>query len=492
MRIDTTCVAAIMTAALISSAGAKAMAAKSDLSPVAFRLSINSELLAKKQAEIDITVPSSMRKFEAPKWYGGAPMFLKFVSNIAAIDNSGTLLQTKIVDNAVEVQGDSKAASYTLHYTYNIPQSLSGEVDFALPVLNENYARFDNNLTFLEPQNAESYPATLSISAPPSWRFKTGWGATKEIRVPRLSELISGMIVMGHYDYSSARVGKTNVEFAIFGDYSHKLIRKEFCKVLKSQQEIAGDLPSRHLLVSFIPTSMEACKGTSLTNALNVNIPLKEKLSPFNFAVVGTASHELFHQWNLRYAGPKSKEGIYLLTEGFTNYFSVAALVKAGLINEERFGRFLCRYRELLTENPRYPGADYATIQAGLEKDPNLFDLCYTKGPFVAMLLDLAIREDSGNNESLGSWFRTLCKKYGGSSGYELKDLRDLLGTVSGKPNGQAVKTFDTAFLGGQALNLDQLFAQLGVSCEGKGKSHLVEISPEAATTRSKLFSAQD
>jgi predicted metalloprotease with PDZ domain len=300
------------------------------------------------------------------------------------------------------------------------------------------------------------------------------------------------MIVMGHYEYSRATVGNSKVVFAIVGDYSHQIIKEEFCKVLQSQQEIAGDLPSHRLLVSFLPTSMDSCKGTSLSNALNVNIPLKEKLSPFNFAVIGTTSHELFHQWNVRYVRPKSEEGIYLLTEGFTNYFAIAALARAGLISEERFGRFLCRYRKFLSENPKYPGSDYATIQGGLTKDEHLFDLCYTKGPFVAVLLDLALREDTSNKESVASWFRVLCEKFGGTGGYEIADLRELVITVSGKQNGQAVKTFDSAFLGGQALDLDELFNKLGITCDSEGNCRLIEISKDAANTRSQVFKAEN
>lgn len=196
---------------------------------------------------------------------------------------------------------------------------------------------------------------------------------------------------------------------ALTGGFSHDIFKEQFCKVLQAQQEIAGTLPSKRLLVVVVPTRMDRCKGTSLVNALMVCVPEKEKLTPFNVAVIGTVSHELFHQWNLRLARPKSEQGVYLFSEGFTNYFAVAALVHAGLITEERFAKFMCSYRKHLIDNPKYPGSDFSTIQAGLEKNSNLFDLCYSKGPFVAILLDLALREESHGKESLSSWFRAVC-----------------------------------------------------------------------------------
>ena len=102
------------------------------------------------------------------------------------------------------------------------------------------------------------------------------------------------------------------------------------------------------------------------------------------------------------------------------------------------------------------------------------------------------MREDTNDKESLASWFRTLCKRYGGTSGYDVSDLRALLATTSGKQNGQAVKTFDSAFLGGQALDLDGLFNKLGIVCDSEGNCHLLRIPKDAANVRSKVFKAEN
>ena len=85
----------------------------------------------------------------------------------------------------------------------------------------------------------------------------------------------------------------------------------------------------------------------------------------------------------------------------------MAALVRSSLINEELFGRFLWRYKKFLEENPKYP-ADFVTIQSGFAattQNQQLVDLAYTKGVFVAILIDLALREESGERQSIASWF---------------------------------------------------------------------------------------
>jgi len=458
---------------------------------VLFQLRVGKESLASRQAQIAITVPNSVKKFQAPIWYGNAPLFLKYVSDIKAVDSEGTTLSTRIENNVVEVK-PSKAPVYTLNYTYNVPQKISGAVDLSIPVLNAQYGRFDNNLTFLAPEGLSDMPAKLTVSAPKNWKIATGWGMQNENLVPKVSQLISGMIAMGKYNFSSAQVGETNVDFGIIGDFPHDIVKKQFIRVLESQQNAVGPLASRYILVVLQPAVTDSCKGTSLTNALVVNIPPKTKLEPFNFQAIGTISHELFHQWNAHYITPALEEGAYLFTEGFTNYFAVAALVQAKLVPEKAFGRFLWKYRSMLESNPRYPGADYAAIQAGLSKDEKLLDLAYTKGPFVAVLLDLALREDTGGKESLPTWFQALGKQFGGTKGYLVQDLRESVVKLTGKAEGKAAKVFDHAFLGGEKLDLDTLFSDLGIKCSKTGECSLSKLSPEKKILRSKSFSARN
>ena len=417
-------------------------------------------------------------------------MFLKYVSGVTATSLDGIPLSVETKNNNIEI-GQSRS-SYILRYTYNVPQKISGEIDQSLPVLNDRYGRFDNNLTFLTPEGMADAPAELMVSAPFEWRIATSWGLHPSAFIPKVSQLISGMIVIGDYEFSESRAATTAVVFAIKGDFSHEIIKDQFLRVLKSQQDIVGALPSHSLLAVFQPTVVECCKGTSLTNSVIINIPSSEKLVPFNFRVVGTASHELFHQWNMFHVAPASEEGAYLLTEGFTNYFAVAALVRSGLVPETAFARFLCKYRSLLEGNPRYPNFDYAAIQAGLAKDDRLLDLAYTKGPFVAVLLDIALREDTKGTESLASWFRALSKRFGGSKGYTVSDLRLLTAELSHKPHGSAIGIFDAAFLGGKALAIDELFVKLGISCTANGEYSLSDLPKPQTELRYKVFSAEN
>jgi len=223
-----------------------------------------------------------------------------------------------------------------------------------------------------------------------------------------------------------------------------------------------------------------------------VNIPSDTPLVPFNFSAIGTSAHELFHQWNMKYVFPKSPSGAYLLSEGFTNYFAVASLVRAKMIPERSFARFMSIYRNKLKKNPKYKDSTYSKIQTGFAtNDDELVDLAYTKGPFVAILMDIALKEDTEGKSSITSWFQTLSKEFGGKRGYTIKDLRRLTIEVSGRTNGKAVRMFDSAFIGGKRLPLGALFVRLGISCKTLKSCTLKPLSQKDEKIRSRLFSAE-
>jgi predicted metalloprotease with PDZ domain len=456
----------------------------------AFWLLVSEEALRDRRAQIEITVPAEVTAFEAPLSYAGAPMFIQYLSDLEALDARGNFLPVTVRDNTVLVAPAGEI--YTLRYTYNVPQARSGEIDQSLPTMDASHARFDNNLTFLAPRGLAGAPAELLVGAPEHITVATSWGDGGSERAGSVTELISGMIVLGEYRYSTATLGGTSVTFALRGEYDDALLKKQFAQVLESQQAIAGPFPSSRLLVVVQDTVKACCKGTALTNAFLVNIPSGTALEPFNFPAIGTISHELFHQWNLRHVTPADPDGAYLLTEGFTNYFAVATLVHAKLIPMEGFARFLWRYRGLLEGNPEYPRADYEAIQAGFRKDDaQLIDLAYTKGPFVAVLLDRALRTDTGGAVSVVSWFRALSERFGGKPGYRLDDLRALIVELTGAPTGEAATVFERAFIGGGALDLDALFTALGIECSPTGDCKLAPLPEREAERRAKLFSAR-
>lgn len=458
---------------------------------VKFQLSVNENLLRNGKALIQISVPTRITEFKAPKSYGGAPMFLEFVEGISAVDEEGNNLELEIVENIIKLKKPS-LRPYTLQYRYNVPQKLNGESNQSLPVLNKKYGQFDHNMTFLVPVGAEKIRAELGVEGLKNWNTATGWGVGSQFSVPRVEQLTSGLTVMGSHKFETSRYKNIDVVYSILGNFSHELLKTQLNQVIAAQEQIIGSFPTDKFLVVLQPTNKGCCKGTALKNSLLINIPSDEKLKPFNFAAIGTMSHELFHTWNIHHVYPASEDGAYLLTEGFTNYFAVSALTRAGLISNEKFAWFLWNYRRYLESNPNYGKADFNRIQDGFKNNDNrLADLAYEKGPFVAVLMDIAFREDTNGKANVGTWFSLLVDRFGGKKGYTPEDLKQLVLETSGKQNGSAIKVFESAFMGKEKLNLEKLFSDLGFSCEPKTKDcWFTSNSKKSQMLRQGVFSA--
>ncbi len=450
-----------------------------------FRLSVDVSSAALGRGAIEIIVPSTVQVFEAPR-YGNTENFLDYTAGVGARDERGRRLNTTRHGRQIRVR-NSRHGSYSMAYTYNVPQRWPGEVDHNLPTLDDRHGIFDGNATFLVPTGLAALPARLQIRAPPNWLVITSWGVGKSFSVPSTAELVAGLIAMGDFRLDERQVGQTPVRFAIRGPLDDPQLIARTAKIIDAQQQIVGPLPAPRLLIA-IQTGSPRPVGTSLGGAVRLALP--DRADPQDFFVQGTIAHELFHQYNGIGLRPRDDDDAKLFTEGFTNYFAVASLFRAQLISEQLFTTFVGRYRQKLEANRRYPGADYQTIQTGYVTDEVLRNLAYTKGPLVALLLDLALRQDTNGDRTLVDWFRQLFSRYR-TIGYEVDDLLAHTISVSGQQQGAAVRVFETAFVGGAALDLDGLFSQLGISCDEQFKCLVSSEDERTTALRRAVFAAR-
>ena len=145
--------------------------------------------------------------------------------------------------------------------------------------------------------------------------------------------------------------------------------------------------------------------------------------------LLGLASHEYFHAWNVKRIKP-SAFSPYDLTrenytrqlwafEGITSYYDDLALGRCGLIDEARYLELLGR---TITNVLRTPGRHRQSIADSSfdawikfyrpdENSPNAVVSYYAKGALVALALDLTLRGNGGT--SLDAVMRALWNRYG-------------------------------------------------------------------------------
>jgi predicted metalloprotease with PDZ domain len=238
-------------------------------------------------------------------------------------------------------------------------------------------------------------------------------------------------------------------------------------RIAQEQRAIFGSLPDFEggaytFIADYLPWAsgdgMEHRNSTVLTEALSVGTP-EGRLD-----LLATASHELFHAWNVERLRPASLEpfdfeeanesGDLWLAEGFTRYYGNLVLHRAG-IEELRgtlqhFGGELDTVinspaRELrspIEMSRMAPFVDRASWWDRTDR-PNTFISYYTWGSAIALGLDLTLRKESGGSVSLDDLMRELWRRYGSVPGpapglagrpWTLDDFEAVLADVAGDP----------------------------------------------------------
>ncbi|HKQ87434.1 MAG TPA: hypothetical protein VJS43_11780 [Candidatus Acidoferrales bacterium] len=144
---------------------------------------------------------------------------------------------------------------------------------------------------------------------------------------------------------------------------------------------------------------------------------------------VGIAAHEFFHAWNVKRIRPQSLEPVdysreqysraLWFAEGVSNTYEDYALERTGLWSKEQFYRNLAGQIEILQSRPArlWQSAEESSLDAWFEGFPDYADPSrsisyYNKGDILGVLLDLAIRDATGNRKSLDDVMRRMNDEY--------------------------------------------------------------------------------
>ena len=145
---------------------------------------------------------------------------------------------------------------------------------------------------------------------------------------------------------------------------------------------------------------------------------------------LGLCSHEYFHTWNVKRIKParfvpyalaaESYTRLLWFFEGVTSYYDDLALVRAGLIDRERYLELLGR---TITRVRRGPGRLRQTVTESSfdawhkfykqdENAPNAIVSYYAKGALVALCLDARLREATGGRADLDTLMQVLWARW--------------------------------------------------------------------------------
>lgn len=257
---------------------------------------------------------------------------------------------------------------------------------------------------------AKRSKAEVVFSAPAGEKIATSFepieGRELAFAVPDETRLRDAFFMVGRFADAELRVGDATVRVALGGALEPSLpsLSAAIGRFLAASGELFGGAPRRRILVC---GNVGAEKGSFHGGVFgnDISILVDAPLGPENQGRFGPfLCHEIFHLWN---PGPVEFEGQqYWFTEGFTDYYARALLVRLGDLSAADFAEDV-RLRAARYLDDR---ADLSLVEAGEKKFENSTAV-YEGGSLAALCLDLEIRAATGNKRSLDDVMRALYRE---------------------------------------------------------------------------------
>src|SRR6266576_429405 len=231
--------------------------------------------------------------------------------------------------------------------------------------------------------------------------------------------LVDAPIEAGKFEMFQLSGIKPGIWVVIHGEnWSKKQVEEDLRRICKYELKLMDGAPFERY--TFILHTGKGAGGGGMEHANSTAIgTYSDEYLP------SVAAHEFFHLWNVKRIRPASLEpvddtkeqytGALWFAEGVTNTYGSYTLVRSGIWSKEQFYADLSEQITELESRPanRWQSAEQSSLDAWLEKyplynQPEYSVSYYTKGQVLGDLLDILIRDRTGNAKSLDDVLRLM------------------------------------------------------------------------------------
>ncbi len=394
-----------------------------------------------------------------PDWRPGRYELTNYVANLRDLsiaDESGSpLLFYKTARNKWKVdtkQAKKLVATYRYYAYY---------MDAGSSVVDEEqiYINFINCLLY-SPAKTD-LPARVTVDIPKDYTYvcQLAEAEKRTFAAKNYYELVDSPLLAAPYlHHLTYRVSDTDFHIYIHGDcpLDDEQILADFQKFTETQMHQMGGFPSSRydFIVQSLPYRHYHGVEHLNSTVLVLGPSSSENQKQYYLDMLGVASHELFHAWNVTRIRPKelspydfSRENYYetgFVTEGFTTYYGDLFLARSGVFSTDQY---LDELNILLKRHFENYGRHHLSLTRssydlwidGYKKLlPGRKVSIYVKGALTAWMLDLTIRQHSNNQYSLDNIIADMWEHYGKPEiGYTKENVYELIRKYIG----------DTAFI---------------------------------------------
>jgi predicted metalloprotease with PDZ domain len=375
---------------------------------------------------------AEIQDFLMPAWMPGYYRIMDYeknVSNFRAADGAGRPLGwEKVTRNTWRVVCANSPA-VVLDY------DVFGNVSFVA----QN--AFDAERAFIAPPGIFLYPAgrirhpvTVTVKLPEGWtRIGTGLdpvgGRPGTFAAPDFDVLYDCPLLLGNQEAVRFDVKGVPHE-AVIEDVPAEVDRRKMAddlgRIVRAATDLMGDIPYRHYTFLLMG---KGNGGIEHANSAACSFNGKSLVDEKGYrGWLSYIAHEYFHAFNVKRIRPlalgpfdyetENLTDMLWVSEGLTVYYEDIVMVRAGLMTAdqylERMQGAMTRFEN--TPGRRYQSATESSLETwgsqGLGGGGKTKISYYDNGAMLGAMLDLAIRNDSGNRKSLDDAMRGLYRKY--------------------------------------------------------------------------------
>ncbi|MEO5858642.1 MAG: PDZ domain-containing protein [Pyrinomonadaceae bacterium] len=398
-----------------------------------------------KQDRLDLALPTW-----TPGWYV-VENYGKNLIRFDVTDGSGKRLQplmTRKQTWSVPTKGVNQ-----IRVTYSYRAGLLG---LNQAKVGDDYAFFTGIQLFMEPLGHRNDPSTLKFQIPQGWKLISPLKNTADpmtFTAADYDTLVDAPAMMGNFDIHEFSVdGKPHYFTAYPAGRFNAEKSKKFTEMLgasiHAQGQIFGGLPYEKYIAFYFfqPAESNASGALEHLNSFVAFAPGGERSTPEQ--IIGTASHEFFHLWNVKRIRPaemwpydysrENESPSLWFSEGFTNYYGLLANYRAGNVTREEFLNSTAGAAAAIesTEARKFISPANSSVITWVGYDtPQAFSISYyTQGQNIGALLDLSIRHDTNAAAGLDDVLRALYNEnYERGKGFTINELIAIINRITKK-----------------------------------------------------------
>lgn len=395
------------------------------ISNVRYEISFDSAQAADRKIGVAMTFDVRSSRpvlLSMPTWTPGSydiRNFAKHLSAFGATQSGAAARWDKLDQDTWRIR---PSGSGTVRVSFSVRSDV---LDNASAWTQKEFAFFNGTNVFPYPEETGyEFPATVSFKIPATWNIATGMpgsSATRTYTSPSYHELVDHPFFVGNFSVDSMDVAGTLVRVATYPAEAvspriHTTARDQIRKILPVQHAVFRETPFKSYTILQVVDS--TFPGAAALEHANSQLVIMSPEFPGSITLAGLYAHETFHAWNVkrlrpaemvpyRYDRPQPTTLLWI-SEGVTDYYADLSLVRSGVATTEQFLFLtLAKYEEVLNAD-EIEALEDLSLSAWLSRSGSGSNLYYPKGALAGFMLDISIRDASGNAASLDDVMRDL------------------------------------------------------------------------------------